>query len=852
MDIDVICCRCGESIDGARDFFTLEDDGNNTLGSCEHTFCSGCFAVAVANKGCYLAMFCPSNECRYSSSSWAHYGPANSHGIRPPTIHKAKQPDGQRDRIDHPTQHYLSQPASYKKNHTLLTVTSFKGSNVSNTTTVHAEIPTNPNHITDEVKQDIGGVGKYLHNLLIQKPQNIPSSFNVHETVESLDVKTDTALRHFVHAISTGQSLSDTRQKAAPDNPSRKMYQRELNKTLVAADAMQTAKGGPQRSSALRNVITNQLFVAGANDATIATISNIGLSKSKGFMDLSADNAVIDKIQSGYDIKGSKYDQLALLYDNIGAKGKPIITNGAQIARGYIQYTTLAIKRISYRELIRWGVYPDPNHEDPPNAPCKSRAQLDWTEVQESYNFRLEEKDGLILLEQIVLPHINGILDLLVTGGIPDYEGALRWLQSSQSVEFDCNVTRRVDTRRRVEAANEDNAVEGLDYDIGTSNVNGEDLGDINDLDEHTTGGRTIFEVNGMVPDIPQQKDLNNISTVLSLSRYAHGISKRMLADEDEDMDEIWANYTEPPEPIMNLTGPALLGDGSPTFAALKLKYTKLKDTLWVVFGGFHLLLEAHKKRGGLFGMTHLRSIIHPWRPSDKQKDWIMNPGDPNQIDDESVPMYYAAYAAAALELIKSRRANGMLEDEANNITAVDVYQYTQQVEQSKPVARIILMDLRTLEVIFLLHHAEESGEAKFLVCSVKFLLLLCAFTHATKYVFSQLFKFLVNEEHNRAPSNTGDPTHALRFGKVYCETLKWFIDKDIWKLNDDNTLDSLSSNNGATRTHVNPQVLRFPSIAEERVQSYFRNYESADGSDTHGERSNHRWRQRMTCLTSW
>ena len=119
---------------------------------------------------------------------------------------------------------------------------------------------------------------------------------------------------------------------------------------------MQTAKGGSQRSSELKITL-----LPSANDVTIATMCNIGLSKSKGFMDLSADNAVIDKIQSGYDIKGSKFDQLALLYDNIGARGRPDklrtgtqTTSTASAARGYIQYTTLAIKRISYRELIRW------------------------------------------------------------------------------------------------------------------------------------------------------------------------------------------------------------------------------------------------------------------------------------------------------------------------------------------------------------------------------------------------------------------------------------------------------------------------------------------------------------------
>jgi len=51
---------------------------------------------------------------------------------------------------------------------------------------------------------------------------------------------------------------------------------------------MQTAKGGSQRSSELKITL-----LPSANDVTIATMCNIGLSKSKGFMDLSADNAVI-------------------------------------------------------------------------------------------------------------------------------------------------------------------------------------------------------------------------------------------------------------------------------------------------------------------------------------------------------------------------------------------------------------------------------------------------------------------------------------------------------------------------------------------------------------------------------
>jgi len=59
--------------------------------------------------------------------------------------------------------------------------------------------------------------------MLSRKTKEDTIIFYVHETVESLGAKTDTALR----ITSTGMSLSETHQKAAPDFPSRLMFQRE-------------------------------------------------------------------------------------------------------------------------------------------------------------------------------------------------------------------------------------------------------------------------------------------------------------------------------------------------------------------------------------------------------------------------------------------------------------------------------------------------------------------------------------------------------------------------------------------------------------------------------------------------
>jgi hypothetical protein len=78
--------------------------------------------------------------------------------------------------------------------------------------------------------------------------------------------------------------------------------------------------------------------------------------------------------------------------------------------------------------------------------------------------------------------------------------------------------------------------------------------------------------------------------------------------------------------------------------------------------------------------------------------------------------VYFAAIAAAATAaavcLVRERLAKGF--DAA--ITASDVIQYMIEVEKKKPAVRIVLQDLRVLEVIFLLHLAEERGCSNFLL----------------------------------------------------------------------------------------------------------------------------------------
>ena len=51
-------------------------------------------------------------------------------------------------------------------------------------------------------------------------------------------------------------------------------------------------------------------------------------------------------------------------------------------------------------------------------------------------------------------------------------------------------------------------------------------------------------------------------------------------------------------------------------------------------------MLETHKKRGSLFGDSHLCDVFRRWRRTDKMLEWVMDPGDPGQVNDEML-MYH-------------------------------------------------------------------------------------------------------------------------------------------------------------------------------------------------------------------
>ena len=114
----------------------------------------------------------------------------------------------------------------------------------------------------------------------------------------------------------------------------------------------------------------------------------------------------------------------------------------------------------------------------------------------------------------------------------------------------------------------------------------------------------------------------------------------------------------------MRILGPILCGDGHPIFGMLLLQerdreYKSKSSTPFN--GGFYTILYLYKMRGKLFGPAHMQEIWKACCPSIAQLNWVMCPGDPNQVDDKLIWYYFALNTSAILALWSEHVTSGDL-----------------------------------------------------------------------------------------------------------------------------------------------------------------------------------------------
>ena len=145
----------------------------------------------------------------------------------------------------------------------------------------------------------------------------------------------------------------------------------------------------------------------------------------------------------------------------------------------------------------------------------------------------------------------------------------------------------------------------------------------------------TNYDANNAVVDVPMKLDLASDRTLEILLNYSESLADNALNEKNNEEEDF--------EPVMATLSPYLLGDGNPIWGIYKhMRKTgsKYKRQMPAYFGGFHLVLETHKKRRTLFGDSHLCDVFRRWRKTDKMLEWVMDPGDPSQVNDEMMMMH--------------------------------------------------------------------------------------------------------------------------------------------------------------------------------------------------------------------
>lgn len=383
------------------------------------------------------------------------------------------------------------------------------------------------------------------------------------------------------------------------------------------------------RGSELRSMMTNFLVAVGNSNEMLKNklLNRLGVcySRQSEHRKILARNA--QKQNHIFDeIELSKFDYAILNFDNIGFKNR----QGFRTGLGYEQFTILKVVIIDKKMLMARGIY----NKELQNQLC--RKEVNWEKVRNdkiecSYEKIVKPDDGdRDRFGGVVLSIIESIILGEAEGKFPSLAECKQSLRSSESET----------TKPRTW-----NAAAYYGY------KHNEDIARTIQ-DEEEGGERVIY-------DVPMYRDLNKKSTVLDIMKYLCEIKSYILENGKENKE--FADFT----PILQDARIAMAGDGSPIIAAQNImrKDDELGDNVMAVFGGFHLMLELYKKRGKLFENTHLRNLFSMWRKSTKAQDFVLQPSDPGQAENESIQIHLAVHLSALRSLISLKRNNIDIEE---------------------------------------------------------------------------------------------------------------------------------------------------------------------------------------------
>lgn len=495
--------------------------------------------------------------------------------------------------------------------------------------------------------------------------------------------------------MATGSCLEDSIQKNGPS------FESQRGASFAASDIIRSLQ--QPRIGALKTIIGGQLVASPIPRGFQRILNKFGIAPSNQHNRIKELRASFETLQQSLGDEIDPHDLWMILYDNIGFRkcgNRP----------GWWQFVALQLLCVKRDELKTKGFY------DIAHTP-RDDGKI-WDDVKSTVSFQevLGTNDADInSLAKTVLAPIDVLLDMESKGQLPTTQECFD-LCKADTFEWPFSVTDALG-KRLVEK-------EGA-TPLSTTQVY------VNNNQAPPQMTLTNYDANNVMVDRPIELDLNSKEAVESLMEYGLQLLKKVVGAEVRD--EEWAGV----EKIMNEYGVALLGDGNPTYMMNNL--LREKDDVYggkirSFFGGFHLMLESHRKRGDLFAKAHLEDFFSSWRTSEGQLKWVMNPGDPNQINAELVMYVLGIYVSAMRSLLKLRRdAQGPEAD--LSVSATDVVDHMFDRAKSYPIVFAILIEVRYAEVIFMLQQSESTSNIDQYISAMKYLAPMFTCAHATKYV---------------------------------------------------------------------------------------------------------------------
>ena len=555
--------------------------------------------------------------------------------------------------------------------------------------------------LSDSEKSKIEAIFRLLHTQIIgdlnDQVLNGIEQFGTPtgKTVDEVITEESSILRRCIHALATGSRLEDSIQKNGPS------FESQRGASFAASDIIRSLQ--QPRIGALKTIIGGQLVASPIPRGFQRILNKFGIAPSNQHNRIKELRASFETLQQSLGDEIDPHDLWMILYDNIGFRkcgNRP----------GWWQFVALQLLCVKRDELKSKGFY------DIAHAP-RDDGKI-WDNVKSTVSFQevLGTHDADInSLAKTVLTPIDVLLDMESKGQLPTTKECFD-LCKADSFEWPFSVTDTLG-KRLVEK-------EGA-TPLSTTQVY------VNNNQAPPQRTQTNYDANNVMVDRPIELDLNSKEAVESLMEYGLQLLKKVVGAEVRD--EEWAGV----EKIMNEYGVALLGDGNPTYMMNNL--LREKDDVYggkirSFFGGFHLMLELHRKRGDLFAKAHLEDFFSSWRTSEGQLKWVMNPGDPNQINAELVMYVLGIYVSAMRSLLKLRRdAQGPEAD--LSVSATDVVDHMFERAKSYPIVFAILIEVRYAEVIFMLQQSESTSNIDQYISAMKYLAPMFTCAHATKYV---------------------------------------------------------------------------------------------------------------------